>query len=104
MVLSFVTNRTQVVYKMVCETPLGLTNVEEATSEAADAIDHVDGCAGEPLSNVDREVQEGEGGFGDGPGEFEIGVKGVGKVDELVKLLVGARGSADTVIDVAEEE
>eukprot|EP00061_Rhincodon_typus_P013296 g39585.t1 len=48
-------------------------------------------------------VQEGEGGIVDGPGEFEVRVKGVGKVDELFKL-IGARGSADTVISVAEEE
>eukprot|EP00061_Rhincodon_typus_P013303 g39596.t1 len=52
----------------------------------------------------DGEVQEGEGGIGDGPGEFEVGVKGVSKVDELFKLFVGARGSANAVIDVAEEE
>eukprot|EP00061_Rhincodon_typus_P017091 g45635.t1 len=52
----------------------------------------------------DREAQEGEGSNGDGPGEFEVGVKGVSKVDELLKLLVGAQGSADTVINVAEEE
>eukprot|EP00061_Rhincodon_typus_P018218 g47307.t1 len=50
------------------------------------------------------EVQEGEGGIGDGPGELKVGLKGVCKVDELFKLLMGARGSTDTVIDVAEEE
>eukprot|EP00061_Rhincodon_typus_P006221 g26623.t1 len=33
-----------------------------------------------------------------------LGVKAIGKVDELFKLLVGARGSANTVINVAEEE
>eukprot|EP00061_Rhincodon_typus_P011297 g36207.t1 len=52
----------------------------------------------------DREVQEGEGGIRDGPGEFEVGVEGVGKVDELFKLLMGAQGSTGTVINVAEEE
>eukprot|EP00061_Rhincodon_typus_P008614 g31375.t1 len=54
--------------------------------------------------NGDREVQEGEGGVGDGPGEFEVRVKAVSKVDELFKLLMGARGSADTVINVVEEK
>eukprot|EP00061_Rhincodon_typus_P003301 g19755.t1 len=52
-VLSLVTNRVQMLYKTVSEPPLGLTDVEEATSEAEDAVDHVDGCAGEPLSNVE---------------------------------------------------
>eukprot|EP00061_Rhincodon_typus_P005073 g24110.t1 len=41
-------NRLQVLYKAVSEPPL----VEDATSGAADAIDHIDGCAGEPLSDV----------------------------------------------------
>eukprot|EP00061_Rhincodon_typus_P000608 g12205.t1 len=44
-VLSFVANRVQMLYKMVSEPPLGLTDVEEATSGAADTIDHIDGCA-----------------------------------------------------------
>eukprot|EP00061_Rhincodon_typus_P007770 g29786.t1 len=39
-------------YKAVSKTPLGLTDVEEATSGVMDAVDHIDGCAGEPLSNV----------------------------------------------------
>eukprot|EP00061_Rhincodon_typus_P006067 g26306.t1 len=52
----------------------------------------------------DGEDQEGEGGVRDGPGEFEVGMKDVGEVDELFVLLVGARGSTDTVINVAEEE
>eukprot|EP00061_Rhincodon_typus_P011536 g36614.t1 len=51
-VLSFVTYREQVLYKAISEPPLGLPDVEEATSVAADAIDHIDGCAGEPLSDV----------------------------------------------------
>eukprot|EP00061_Rhincodon_typus_P003036 g19126.t1 len=51
-VLSFVMNPAQVLYKAVPESPLGLTDVEEATSGIADAIDHIDGCAGEPLSDV----------------------------------------------------
>eukprot|EP00061_Rhincodon_typus_P003037 g19129.t1 len=52
-VLSFVVNRAHMLYKMVSEPPLALTNVQEATLEAVDAVDHVDGCAGEPLSNVE---------------------------------------------------
>eukprot|EP00061_Rhincodon_typus_P010011 g33946.t1 len=52
----------------------------------------------------DSEIQEGEGGIGDGPDEFEDVVKVVSDVDELLKLLMGAQGSANTVIDVAEEE
>eukprot|EP00061_Rhincodon_typus_P010201 g34309.t1 len=38
--------------KAVSEPPLGLTNVEEATSGAADSIEHIDSCAGEPLSDA----------------------------------------------------
>eukprot|EP00061_Rhincodon_typus_P001577 g15181.t1 len=52
-VLSFVVNREQVLHKVVSETPLGLTDVEEATLGAVNAIDHIDECAGEPLSNVE---------------------------------------------------
>eukprot|EP00061_Rhincodon_typus_P001519 g15007.t1 len=51
-VLSFVVNRAQVLYKVLSEPPLGLTNVEEATLGAADAVDHIDRFAGEPLSDV----------------------------------------------------
>eukprot|EP00061_Rhincodon_typus_P002163 g16790.t1 len=51
-VLSFVANRVPVLYKAVSEPLLGLTDVEEATSGATDAIDHIDGCAGEPLTDV----------------------------------------------------
>eukprot|EP00061_Rhincodon_typus_P006335 g26879.t1 len=60
--VSFVTNRAQTIYKMVSNPPLGLTDVEEATSEAADATDHIDGCAGEPLSDVKGSLDGGEGG------------------------------------------
>eukprot|EP00061_Rhincodon_typus_P016000 g43981.t1 len=42
--------RPEVLDKVVSEPLLGLTNTEEATSGAA--IDHVDRCAGEPLSDV----------------------------------------------------
>eukprot|EP00061_Rhincodon_typus_P003976 g21447.t1 len=52
-VLSFVTYRVQMLYKMVSKSPLGLTDVEEATSGAADTVDQFDRCAGEPLSNVE---------------------------------------------------
>eukprot|EP00061_Rhincodon_typus_P006408 g27022.t1 len=52
----------------------------------------------------DGEVREGEAGVGDGPGKFEVKVKDFGEVDEMFKLLVGARDSTETVIDVAEEE
>eukprot|EP00061_Rhincodon_typus_P017072 g45605.t1 len=43
-VLSFVVNRVQVLYKAISKPPLGLTNVEEATSGPADAIDHIGRC------------------------------------------------------------
>eukprot|EP00061_Rhincodon_typus_P005587 g25279.t1 len=47
--LSLVVNRAQMFYKTVSESMLSLTDVEEATSGAADPVDQVDGCAGEPL-------------------------------------------------------
>eukprot|EP00061_Rhincodon_typus_P001178 g13955.t1 len=40
----------------------------------------------------------------DGDREVKVGVEDVSKVDELFKLLVGARGCADTVINITEEE
>eukprot|EP00061_Rhincodon_typus_P016345 g44518.t1 len=43
----------QVLYKVISEPWLGLTNVEEDTSGAADTVDHIDGCAGEPLSDME---------------------------------------------------
>eukprot|EP00061_Rhincodon_typus_P017654 g46443.t1 len=52
----------------------------------------------------DREIQKGVGGVRDDQHNFEVGVKGVSKVDEVFKLLMGARSSTDTVIHVAEEE
>eukprot|EP00061_Rhincodon_typus_P006275 g26750.t1 len=52
-VLSFVVNGAQVLYKTSSEPPLGLTNVEEVTTGAADTGNHVDGCAGEPLFDVE---------------------------------------------------
>eukprot|EP00061_Rhincodon_typus_P009526 g33099.t1 len=65
-VLSFVANRAQVLYKVVTEPPLGLTNVEEAISGAVDAIDHIDGYAGEPLSDVKCLFGSLDGGEGGG--------------------------------------
>eukprot|EP00061_Rhincodon_typus_P014254 g41167.t1 len=46
-VLSFVANGALMLYKTVSESRLGLTDIEEATSGAADTVDHVGGCAGE---------------------------------------------------------
>eukprot|EP00061_Rhincodon_typus_P002623 g18039.t1 len=40
-VLVFVANRAQVLYKVVSEPPLGLTDVVEATLGAADAVDPI---------------------------------------------------------------
>eukprot|EP00061_Rhincodon_typus_P005228 g24490.t1 len=44
---------SHMLYKMVSESPLGLTDVEEATSGAVNTVHQVDRCAGEPLSNVE---------------------------------------------------
>eukprot|EP00061_Rhincodon_typus_P003272 g19685.t1 len=52
-VFSFVMNRGKVLYKAFSEPPLDLTDIEEATSGAVDAVDHIDGCAGEHLSDVE---------------------------------------------------
>eukprot|EP00061_Rhincodon_typus_P000849 g12974.t1 len=51
-VLSFVTYRAQMLNKTVSESTLGLTDVEEATLGAADTVDQVGGCIGEPLSDM----------------------------------------------------
>eukprot|EP00061_Rhincodon_typus_P008126 g30470.t1 len=40
-------------YEMVSNSPLGLTDVEKATSGAVDTEDQIDRCAGEPLSNME---------------------------------------------------
>ncbi|GCC35379.1 hypothetical protein chiPu_0013862 [Chiloscyllium punctatum] len=50
----------------------------------------------------DAEVQEGEEGDQDGPGEFEVKMNGVGEVDKLFNLLIGAQGSTNTVFDVGK--
>eukprot|EP00061_Rhincodon_typus_P001409 g14720.t1 len=58
-VLSFV------LYKAVPEPPVGLIDVEEATSGTADTIDHINGCADEHLSDVEGFFgawDRGEGG------------------------------------------
>eukprot|EP00061_Rhincodon_typus_P002461 g17623.t1 len=52
-VLSFVVNGAQMLYKVVSEPLLSLTDVEEATSGTADAIDHISRSAGEHLSDVE---------------------------------------------------
>ncbi|XP_048399703.1 spondin-2-like [Stegostoma tigrinum] len=49
MILSSVANRAQMLHKTVSKSAFGLTDVEEATSGAANAIDQVDGCAGGPM-------------------------------------------------------
>eukprot|EP00061_Rhincodon_typus_P001500 g14970.t1 len=64
--LSLVVNRVQTLYKAVSEPLLGLTDVEEATSEAADTIDHIDRCAGELLSDVKDLFGAWDGGEGGG--------------------------------------
>eukprot|EP00061_Rhincodon_typus_P007282 g28832.t1 len=53
-VLFFVRKQMQMLYKTGSEPLLDLTNVEEATLGAVDAVDQVDGIASEPLSNVER--------------------------------------------------
>eukprot|EP00061_Rhincodon_typus_P011427 g36420.t1 len=67
-VLSFVTCRAQTLYKTVSKSTLGLTNVEEATLGAADTVDQVDGCAGEPLSDMKGLFGALNGGEGEGGG------------------------------------
>eukprot|EP00061_Rhincodon_typus_P016975 g45461.t1 len=67
-VLSLVMNREQVLYKVISEPPLSFTDVEEATSGAADAIDHINRCAGEPLSDVKALFGTLDGGDGVGIG------------------------------------
>eukprot|EP00061_Rhincodon_typus_P011182 g36017.t1 len=60
-----VTQGREMLHKTVPETALGLTDVEEATLGATDAVNQVDGCAGEPVSNVDGlfcALNVGEGG------------------------------------------
>eukprot|EP00061_Rhincodon_typus_P004942 g23774.t1 len=58
--------RVKMLYKTVSESQLGLTDVEEATSGAVDAVDQVDGYAGEPLSNVEDLFCAWNGGVGAG--------------------------------------
>eukprot|EP00061_Rhincodon_typus_P008299 g30790.t1 len=50
--MSFVANRAQMLYKAVSKPLFGLTDVEETTLGATDAVDHIDRCAGEPLPDV----------------------------------------------------
>eukprot|EP00061_Rhincodon_typus_P014258 g41174.t1 len=123
-VLLFVMCRVQMLHETVPESALGLTDVEETISGATDAVEQVGGCTGEHLSDMKGllwVLNGGEGG-GVGPdvafpavagkGARDGGVSGecgldegvTGKVDGLFKLLVGAQGSTDTVIKVAEDE
>eukprot|EP00061_Rhincodon_typus_P008996 g32111.t1 len=57
-------------YETVSESTLGVTDVEEATSGAADTVEQVDGCTGEPLPDMkvflwaSSRVQEQEIGAG----------------------------------------
>eukprot|EP00061_Rhincodon_typus_P009072 g32258.t1 len=67
-VLSFVANRAQALHKAVSEPLLDLTDIEETTLGTADAIDHVDGCSGEPLSDVKGLFGALDGGEGVGVG------------------------------------
>eukprot|EP00061_Rhincodon_typus_P003186 g19479.t1 len=66
--LSFVANRVQMLYKTVSESTLGLTDVEEGTLGAADAVDHNDTCAGESLSDVNGFLGALNGGEAGGGG------------------------------------
>eukprot|EP00061_Rhincodon_typus_P007603 g29452.t1 len=50
------------------------------------------------------EIQEEEGDVRNSPGEFEGGVEGVGKVNELLVVFMKARDCTDVVINIAEEE
>eukprot|EP00061_Rhincodon_typus_P001025 g13496.t1 len=47
-VLSFVANRAQMLYETISESTLGLTDIEKATSGAADTLDQVHRCAVNP--------------------------------------------------------
>eukprot|EP00061_Rhincodon_typus_P010768 g35304.t1 len=67
-VLTFVMNKAQVLYKAVSEPLLELPDVEEATSGAADAVDNINGCAGEHLSDVEGFFGSLDGGEGRGVG------------------------------------
>eukprot|EP00061_Rhincodon_typus_P012168 g37736.t1 len=52
MVVSFVAYRMQMLYEMVSKSTLGLTDVEETILGAADTVDEVGRCVGEPLSDT----------------------------------------------------
>eukprot|EP00061_Rhincodon_typus_P006900 g28007.t1 len=64
-VMLFVTYRTQMLYETVSNSMHGLTDVAEGTLGAADIVDQVGGCRGEPLSGMKDlfwALDEGEGG------------------------------------------
>eukprot|EP00061_Rhincodon_typus_P010190 g34285.t1 len=82
-VMSFVDFRAHLLYKVLSESTLGLTDVDEATSGSVDAVDQVEGCAGEPLSNVEGlfcALNEGEeGDVGAGVALPDVAVRGAGR-------------------------
>eukprot|EP00061_Rhincodon_typus_P003766 g20914.t1 len=51
-VVVFVVYRVQMLYETVSNFTLSLTDVEETTLGAVDVVDQVDGCTGEPQSNM----------------------------------------------------
>eukprot|EP00061_Rhincodon_typus_P015229 g42789.t1 len=65
---SSVANRAQVLYKVVFKPPLGLTDVEEPTKKAADALDHISTCGGAYLLNVEGFLGTWDGGEEGGVG------------------------------------
>eukprot|EP00061_Rhincodon_typus_P017765 g46612.t1 len=52
----------------------------------------------------DGEIQEGEAGVRNSPGEFDSVVEGFGEVDDLFELLAGAQDSTVAVINVVVVE
>eukprot|EP00061_Rhincodon_typus_P011857 g37189.t1 len=82
-VLLITANSAQVLYKAVSEPPLGLPDVEEATSGAADTIDHISRCAGEPLSDVEGLFGAMDGGEGGGVG---AGITGLTSIDCILLI------------------
>eukprot|EP00061_Rhincodon_typus_P007679 g29618.t1 len=82
-VLSFVTYRVQMLYEMVPNSTLGLTDVEEATSGAMDTIDQVGRCTCEPLLDMTGLLWALNGG------EVRDGMLGARELDVLEDVGVG---------------
>eukprot|EP00061_Rhincodon_typus_P014074 g40874.t1 len=82
--------------KPVAWSVFSLPDVEETTSGVLDAVNQV--------GDGDREIQERVGRVRNGSVEFENGLEGISEVDELLKLLVGAQGSTDMVVNMTEKE